>query len=106
VPRLIGRGLGLVELRVGGPAFGAQILARVSAAVACANTPSRHGIRPRPVRLKLQIDFIECGQRLTDFDVSPTSTSRLATLPGTRNHIVSIRGLIVPTKLRSGDSAS
>jgi len=38
-PRLIGRGLGLVELRVGGQPLARKSLARVSAAVACASTP-------------------------------------------------------------------
>jgi hypothetical protein len=37
----------------------------------------------------------------------PTSTRRFATLPGTRKPMSAlIRGLIVPTKLRSGVSAS
>ena len=81
-------------------------LARCSEAAACASTPvaARNSASACSA-----CSFRSTSSRVASgwptSTVWPTSTRRFATLPGTRKPMsVSIRGLMVPTKLRSGDS--
>ena len=67
--RFVGGGLGLVELRVGGPALGAQILGALLGGAGLrqhAGGGAEFGLGL--LGLQFQIDFIEGRQRLADID--------------------------------------